>query len=123
MFCEHSVNSLDCSVAHKFLKIIMYNETSHIRVKYYVISTTQISILILIMSSFTHSIWQLPCVSRFTIWCLHVLFFWLVNIFMHTNIDESLLIKILFICITNQFLGSCLHAIKSNWLYEFSTHR
>lgn len=122
MLSKYSINSFNSCITNKLLKVIMDDEICNIRMEYDVVSTAKSAIFILIMSNFTNSIGQRPCVSRASIWHRNELLFRLFNIFVNTDVNETLLIEILFVDIANQLFRVGLNTKESCWLYKFSSY-
>ena len=101
MFSQDSIDSIDRSISYELLKVLILSKVCDICMEDDIEGTTENSVFILVMSVLTDSIRQLPSIASPAIRCFlkfSLRFFYVV---MDTDIDESLLFKVLLVDITN----------------------
>ena len=123
VFSEHSVHAINCSVRHKFFELLSSSkqEVTNVGVENNIKSRDQVALCILVMAVLGHRVGQLPGVAALSV-LGHILPLRLLDVFMHANIDEGLLVKVLLVDVTHQLLSSCLYAECGNWLYQLGPH-
>lgn len=55
-----SVHAIDCSVSDELLELCHRDELSNVSVEHHIVSHADITLVILVMLTLTHTIWQAP---------------------------------------------------------------
>ena len=119
---EDAVHAIDSCVSNELLEVLHNDEVGNIRVKDYIVSHANSTIVVLIVLSLTDSVWETPRGSTFAIGLDNLCAFRFIKKLMPADIDEGLLVEELLLVVTDHLLGSSLDTEAADGLDKFGTN-